>query len=729
MNRLLFAFLLLQCIPVHANVLYVDQANDTGGNNGTSWEDSFQNLTVALANAVEGDSIWIAAGEYKPTETDDRTVSFSVPEGVKLFGGFTGTESALAERNLSENQTVLSGDIGLSNDFADNSYTVLRIELQNGAGAELNGLIIREGTALTLNCAECAGDTGRCKGGGVYVEVSDNSELSNLAIIDCLFENNEAYAGGGLYVDAIGAVDVILRGSVFRSDGNPGLGFCTLSDSGGGAYISQNNSNTYAQSFLAEDCVFTENYTELDGGGLYYAQKESADTLFAAVEIVSCEFDGNFMPGIDSGSGIGAYIAGNATEQGDVRLRDCNFTGNIGGTNLDAGSGGLALPVGGEGTVVTGSTFQNNVADSGGGILAVGKLRSINNLFRENSANKGAAVSSFFELEIFNTLFVNNSSFADEGGLIDNLSFKKSEISNSVFYGNNTGNAPYLLDLAGADYNVTNCIFWNNSAQHVLDYGTNSTGTVTFRNCIVEQTNCDEITTAISSEAIVCENVLYNTDPDFADEANEDFSLQPCSVGINAGSTIPETFTDIITDFAGNSRIIDDIADIGAYENEGIRLFVTATDASGATAADGFILIDSINGGVPPYTLTINEMPVGNEISNLLPGDYTVSVTDSTGCTESITLNVSFISVATSEELNLFRIFPNPVTDILYFENNALVNENVFIDITTIQGKTVWQAETVLSPEFSIDTAKWSSGIYFVTVKTTGVVQTEKVVK
>jgi len=83
---------------------------------GATWADA-TNLQRALGLAVTGDEIWVASGVYYPDEgegqTDDsRSAVFQVRNAIKLFGGFAGTETALAERDLAAAApSVLSGDI------------------------------------------------------------------------------------------------------------------------------------------------------------------------------------------------------------------------------------------------------------------------------------------------------------------------------------------------------------------------------------------------------------------------------------------------------------------------------------------------------------------------------------------------------------------------------------------------------------------------------------------
>src|SRR5262245_53578902 len=105
----------LTALPVHAVIRYVDPTSPGPIHNGTSWANSYTSLQTALGAAVAGDEIWVASGTYKPTAGIDRSVSFVIPNGVKLFGGFHGSgvnETSLEQRDISGAKTILSGDIG-----------------------------------------------------------------------------------------------------------------------------------------------------------------------------------------------------------------------------------------------------------------------------------------------------------------------------------------------------------------------------------------------------------------------------------------------------------------------------------------------------------------------------------------------------------------------------------------------------------------------------------------
>ncbi|MBL8859559.1 MAG: right-handed parallel beta-helix repeat-containing protein [Planctomycetes bacterium] len=199
-----------------AGTRYVNGALTTGNNDGSSWSDAYRDpdaVAVALAAAVPGDEIWVAAGTYVPTTTTTRTLSHALANGVALYGGFAGGETLREQRDPALHVTILSGDIGAAAVNTDNSYHVVDAAGM-GASAILDGFTITLGhsesaTPLAerfgggLRCVGGAGPTIRnCRfvnnfawgqGGGVYLE------LCAPVFTDCTFENNAAPAGGGAF--------------------------------------------------------------------------------------------------------------------------------------------------------------------------------------------------------------------------------------------------------------------------------------------------------------------------------------------------------------------------------------------------------------------------------------------------------------------------------------------------------------------------------------------------
>ncbi|MEF8811070.1 MAG: hypothetical protein V5A47_09125, partial [Bacteroidales bacterium] len=160
----------------------------TGDNDGTSWTDAYDSLQTALFNVNTNDTIWVAAGTYKPTNTTNRDTSFVIPDSVAVYGGFSGSEGSLGERDWETNETILSGDIGTVNDSTDNSYHVVYFDNVSDQTV-LDGFTIIEGNA--------DGAYPEDNGGGIYLSASGSGNTCNPVIMNCIISENTADGNGG----------------------------------------------------------------------------------------------------------------------------------------------------------------------------------------------------------------------------------------------------------------------------------------------------------------------------------------------------------------------------------------------------------------------------------------------------------------------------------------------------------------------------------------------------
>ena len=124
-NILTILFFLFIINQVSAQTTWFVQQTATGTNAGTSWSNAFTDLQTALATANNGDAIWVAKGTYTPTSSNDKTISFRMKNGVKIYGGFLGSETTLSARNWIQNATILSGNIGSLSTELDNTLQVV----------------------------------------------------------------------------------------------------------------------------------------------------------------------------------------------------------------------------------------------------------------------------------------------------------------------------------------------------------------------------------------------------------------------------------------------------------------------------------------------------------------------------------------------------------------------------------------------------------------------------
>ena len=298
--------------------LYVDE-NATGANNGSSWVNAYTDLQSALDNmdACDGNviEIWVASGTYFPskdttgssTPAFGRDVTFFIDRDVRMYGGFAGTETSIAERDTGTAPTILSGDIGTPVDSLDNAYTVLFTKNLSTASI-FNGLTIQEGQA------DVGSSGARNKGGGWYNDGTGSGNESSPAIEYCVFQNNYAIYGGGISNNGTGSGNC-----------QPTFSHCTFSanvamSDGGGSYNWGENGNS-SPSYL--NCLFLGNDAGTDGGAVANLGNTSAPSF------TNCTFSGN------NTVGTGAVLYNFSAQPS---LLNCILWGNSSTVNDDGGS-------------------------------------------------------------------------------------------------------------------------------------------------------------------------------------------------------------------------------------------------------------------------------------------------------------------------------------------------------------------------------------------------------
>lgn len=271
--------------------------------------------TNGKATANTKFEILVAGGTYTPsyqrsgaasTTVDQRQNSYVIPQGVSIYGGFSGTElysskandqsditsipnvsgtltcngdiaGILAKRETSDfnqnsiiepwelaNQTILSGHVNVSANVK-NAYHVL-FSTADGSGTVnpvvLDGITVMDGeTSNTLSNVQNTDELGR--GGGVYS--SGVSYLANR----CRFVNNFAVRGGAIYVrDAkLTLINSLLAGNGTVDD--PKTTSETQPPRGGAVYVAGVAQSPRVQAGLyAVNTLWVNNETSGQGGAI-----------------------------------------------------------------------------------------------------------------------------------------------------------------------------------------------------------------------------------------------------------------------------------------------------------------------------------------------------------------------------------------------------------------------------------------------------------------------------
>ncbi len=332
--------------PYHrSRVIYVDQAA-TGANTGFCWLDAYTDLQDALDEArntpFDKIEIWVASGVYRPDRgTGLRTSSFDLVDGVEVYGGFSGTESRLRDRNRDpvSNGTILSGDL-LGDDLTvgktDNTYHVV-------TGTNVSYATILDGFQIIGGLADGAdGDADNFEGGGLRLE------NAGPRIRWVLFYDNLAYSGG----------------AIFSSRSNPILRYVGYLQNGalnGGALYGTNNSILSLEFNNVWDNLALE-----DGGGLYAGGNSS-------VTVMHSRFLNN-----DAVDGGGLMLTGSASLLSISSIYSGNVATQQGGAMLTKGTATIDL---------VNVTVAANTAATGGGILTdSGVVNLRNSILWSNTA-------------------------------------------------------------------------------------------------------------------------------------------------------------------------------------------------------------------------------------------------------------------------------------------------------------------------------------------------------
>ena len=179
------------------------------GIRGLMLNTSFQS---ALDSAVWGDTIWVAKGTYKPSKSYNlpdsvRYYHFRMLEGVAIYGGFAGTEDSLNQRDLTANETILSGDVNGDDIISgsgktlsitnneDNNYHVFYhpLDYELTDRATLNNFTISGGNANGIDLMSNANNPIIMSYGGAFVSMKNSPQIQFCKII----ANSSKNAGRG----------------------------------------------------------------------------------------------------------------------------------------------------------------------------------------------------------------------------------------------------------------------------------------------------------------------------------------------------------------------------------------------------------------------------------------------------------------------------------------------------------------------------------------------------
>jgi hypothetical protein len=676
------------------DVIYVSQSA-TGTNTGDSWANAYNNLQSALAEASSGDQVWVAQGIYVPGTVPIET--FSLIDGVEMYGGFQGTESLLNQRDLFANPTVLSGDLNQDDVYGPitwysnfsvntpNSYHVV-----SGLGLSrttvLDGFIVEAGyIQVSLGWTFM-----RNSGGGLFLQNSSPT------LNKCVFRRNLAWNGNGA--------------AIYNSGGHP----------------------------LITNCSFDENYTSL-GRGAGIANEAGGD-----LTVISTSFTNNRIKGADISQALGGAIYSDL-QAGTVRVTDCTFENNTLGTFYAIAQNpnyGGAIYSAGDGLEVYNSKFSDNESHLGGAIAVYSNLLMVNSVLANNMTypleggvyafgDRGGAIyfagTSADGSTITNSTIIDNIS--GEGAGIFNAISTPFALHNSIVYGNvATGEDVWILkaQIGGGFDSFYSCV------EGVLqtEPGEDPPNPENFPGCI----DSDPMIDHTSPLSILMEN-------------------SPC---IDAGKNSYYSVSWPAEGLDGTNRFIDnpDVADTGQGLAPLIDMGASENGASGDCDPNSIMQPTGLNVSftVNQFTLSWTGIPgtgpcqiqAGTSAANAqsitvqgdapssktLPSSYlTTSQTygwrvrcacSSAPTTAGPWSAVNYFSLPAAigsiestdlSDAAVFKVFPNPGNEFykVQVDNEAATQ----IIVRNVLGQVIWQAKVTAETSMYDIQLDGSSGIYF----------------
>lgn len=103
-------------------------------------------------------------------------------------------------------------------------------------------------------------------------------------------------------------------------------------------------------------------------------------------------------------------------------------------------------------------------------------------------------------------------------------------------------------------------------------------------------------------------------------------------------------------------------------------------------------------GGVSPYTYAWAPTGgMGATATGLAAGNYTVTVTDGNGCTQTESVTVGSNASVEESDIHTLNAYPNPSTGVFYVTSNIAYSGNATVDILDITGKVIYSQKVVMN--------------------------------
>lgn len=689
------------------------------------------------------------------------------PEVGTILDGFI-IEKGLANQNNGGLPGLTGAGLGILSD-AGNSFPIIRNcsfrknTALGGGAVNISTLGLQNPGVIAPQFIDCVfeNNTAGLGGGISIVGNSDTAIHHQKEFVRCKFYNNRNpnESGGAVYFygdnfDKLEFEQCEFIGNTTKRLG-AGIFIVAINDAGGDVEV--------------KNCIFENNTAQL-GAGIYIKDEGSK---FKNIRIDSCVFEQNKC--VADGPTVPVYgsalIAELLEDEGDINISNSRFLNNsgyfaVGAYTLISGSvkfSGNILE-----NDLTGSEFvssdsviiSNNVIRNCSRLITIGVPKNSKKALISQNLITNSFINPrfFFKAGIFesniiaNNVFQNDLNYSTDTALVfsNNIFWNnqnkdatpglvwkipignlKSKFDHNIFdfdagaalpanwqlgEGNLFNTNPLFVDTLSGNFHIQSCspavnagtAQWSSSfgitqdfdgqdrvADSVQDIGPFEVHNLQLANSPVVTPAC-----AGGSNGAVAFNLINGCLPYDIIWSNENTQ--------GAGNTNLTTgnYSFTITDQTGATLVIP------ATVSTAVAPVLTPaiTDASCANCNDGSISVQ-IQGEPNQFGYLWNTGESTLSLQQLMPGTYTLTITDPTGCSFSTTYVVDIaVGTVDGNVQQQIRIWPNPVSESFYWQNQT--GRSVILQIFDVNGTKIQET----SVEGRVMTGHLLPGVYFIVV-------------
>ncbi|HBS86567.1 MAG: hypothetical protein A2W91_20315 [Bacteroidetes bacterium GWF2_38_335] len=303
----------------------------------------------------------------------------------------------------------------------------------------------------------------------------------------------------------------------------------------------------------------------------------------------------------------------------------------------------------------------------------------------------------------------------EEAIITNGTSLTSSTVITDESCGDNQGSIDLTITGGTAPYEYE----WSNgfTSQNIESLA-EGTYTVT----ITDQNNCvlvvdafvDNNTGTLAVTGIVDDDYCYNADGSITlvitgGSGDYAFDWSNGSTNQNVTGLTEGIYTVMVFDIGLNCRLTEEftVGNTGSFSISSNFI----TDASCSTCDDGAINI-TLSGGGGPFNYDWSNGGGTQDISDLLPGTYTVTIENGSGCIIVETFEVGFLTIISGfEQTSSITVYPNPSEGLFNIEMPKTARSNMKYSVVDILGKEVVSG-TISNSVFQLDLSGNKAGFY-----------------